>query len=62
MLKPPGALGHGLPIGVGMAIAGKILKKIISFVVVGDGDKRRVIEVSSVLLSISKQFKGYIGL
>ena len=34
-----GALGHGLPIGVGMAIAGKILKKNYKvFVVVGDGE------------------------
>lgn len=34
-----GALGHGLPIGVGMAIAAKILKKNYKiFVVVGDGE------------------------
>ena len=38
MLKPTGALGHGLPIGVGMAIAGKILKNYKVFVVVGDGE------------------------
>jgi transketolase len=34
-----GSLGHGLPIGVGMALAGKLLKKNFKvFVLMGDGE------------------------
>ncbi|MEW6227322.1 MAG: transketolase [Bacillota bacterium] len=36
---PTGSLGHGLPIGVGMALAGKIRKKPYRvFVLLGDGE------------------------
>ena len=39
-----GALGHGAPIGVGLAIGAKIQKKSLKlFVIVGDGRNKRSI-------------------
>jgi transketolase len=53
---PTGSLGHGLSIGCGMALAGKILKsKLRTFVLLGDGECNEGSVWEAALFAVAKK-------